>query len=163
MIVSRRPDGSYGQLLGGAMSHDGHHPTSIAPKHPDVIRCFAEALDNAGVDASEVAYLNAHGPGTRQCDRVEAKIFDEMFSDADGIFSVKPLAGHCQAAAGAVETLASLYSFETGIIPGVPTVAEGHPRLLDGPTPRRDGPVVKSSLGMGGHNAAMVLDAPTAE
>ena len=92
-------------------------------------------------------------------------MFDDLFPDAEGIFSVKPLAGHCQAAAGSVELIASLYGFERGVIPAPHRVAKGHPRLLDGPTACVEGPIVKSSLGMGGHNGVMVLEAhrPRAE
>ena len=83
--------------------------------------------------------MNAHGPGTKQCDTTEAAVFDELFTNAEGLFSVKPLAGHCQAAAGSVELIASLYGFERGVIPAPPRVAKGHPRLLDGPTRVRRG------------------------
>jgi 3-oxoacyl-[acyl-carrier-protein] synthase II len=160
MIVSGRPDGAYTTIKGGAMTHDGFHPISIDPDHTQVRRAFTTALANAQVHPSEIAYMNAHGPGTVQCDSTEAAIFDDLFPAAEGIFSVKPLSGHCQGAAGSVELVASLYGFDTGVIPAPPRVAHGHPRLLDGPNAAVEGPVVKSSLGMGGHNAVLVLDAP---
>lgn len=159
-IVSNRPAGSYATIRGGAMSHDAFHVISIDPDRAQVNRAFAEALENSGVAAEEIAYMNAHGPGTRQCDTVEAAVFDELFPDAEGIFSVKPLAGHCQGATASVEVLATLWGFSTGVIPAPPRVAKGHSRLLDGPTPCVLGPVVKSSLGMGGHNAVVVLEPP---
>ncbi len=161
-VVSRRPIGAYANVLGGAMTHDGYHAISIAPGHQEVRRAFTDALQNAGVAADEIVYMNAHGPGTKQCDTTEAAVFDDLFPRAEGIFSVKPLAGHCQAAAGSVELIASLYGFERGVIPAPPRVAKGHPRLLDGPTACVEGPVVKSSLGMGGHNGVMVLEAASA-
>ena len=102
------------------MTHDGYHAISIAPGYAEVRRAFTEALDNAGVAAGDIAYMNAHGPGTKQCDTTEAAMFDELFPNAEGLFSVKPLAGHCQAAAGSVELLASLYGFERGVIPAPP-------------------------------------------
>jgi 3-oxoacyl-[acyl-carrier-protein] synthase II len=142
------------------MTHDGFHAISIDPDHTQVRRAFTTALANAQVHPSEIAYMNAHGPGTAQCDSTEAAIFDDLFPAAEGIFSVKPLSGHCQGAAGSVELVASLYGFDTGVIPAPPRVAHGHPRLLDGPNAAVEGPVVKSSLGMGGHNAVLVLDAP---
>ena len=108
----------------------------------------------------DVAYLNAHGPGTALCDAAEARVLDELFPDAAGIFSVKPLVGHCQSAAAAVETLATIYSFQTGFVPAPPQVAPGHPKLVDGRTPRMPGLVIKSSLGMGGYNTAMVIAEP---
>jgi 3-oxoacyl-[acyl-carrier-protein] synthase II len=161
-ILSRRPVGAYAHVLGGAMTHDGYHAISIAPGRVEVMRAFTDALRNAGVAPEEIAYMNAHGPGTVQCDTTEAAVFDELFTNAEGLFSVKPLAGHCQAAAGSVELIASLYGFERGVIPAPPRVAKGHPRLLDGPTACVEGPVVKSSLGMGGHNGVMILEGASA-
>jgi 3-oxoacyl-[acyl-carrier-protein] synthase II len=162
MVVSGRRDGSYATIRGGAMSHDAYHVISIDPGYSHVRRAFTTALDNAGVHPSEIAYMNAHGPGTAQCDSTEAAIFDELFPAAEGIFSIKPLAGHCQGAAGAVELIASLYGFDTGVIPAPPRVAHGHPRLLDGPNACVEGPIVKSSLGMGGHNGVLILDSASA-
>jgi 3-oxoacyl-[acyl-carrier-protein] synthase II len=161
-VLSRQPQGAYARVLGGAMTHDGYHAISIAPDRNEVFRTFRDALDDAGVRAEDIAYMNAHGPGTKQCDEAEALVFDSLFPNAEGIFSVKPLVGHCQAAAGSVEIMASLYGFERGVIPAPPRVAKAHPRLLDGPTACVEGPVVKSSLGMGGHNAVMVLEAAPA-
>ena len=104
MIVSGRTPGSYATIKGGAMTHDGYHAISINPDHKQVFRAFRTALDNSGVDASEIKYVNAHGPGTKQCDTCESEIFDTLFPEAEGIFSVKPLAGHCQGAAGSVSS-----------------------------------------------------------
>ena len=161
MIVTKKRDGSYGTVRGGGMTQDGFHPVSIAPDHVQVIRAFKLALDNSGVAASEVAYLNGHGTGTKQCDEAEADAFDRLFPNAEGLFSMKPLFGHCQGAAAAVETIATLHGFETGVIPAPPQRAPGHPKLLDGATPAVKGAVAKSSLGMGGHNAVMILEPPT--
>jgi 3-oxoacyl-[acyl-carrier-protein] synthase II len=119
-----------------------------------------EALANTGVPAGDVTYLNAHGAGIPASDTVEASVYDEILAGAAGMFSVKPLVGHCQSAAGAVELCASLYGFATGVIPAPPRVARGHPRLLDGPTAVTDGLVLKASLGMSGHNAVVVLAPP---
>ena len=84
-------------------------------------------------------------------------MLDTLFTDAE-VFSVKPLVGHCQGAASAVELAASCLAYETGIDPRAEQVAKGHPRLLDGPTLRTPGLMLKSSIGMGGHNSAIVLD-----
>ena len=158
MVLSRNSGGdAYAHLLGGAMSHDAHHVTSIDPSLTDITRCFEEAFDNAGVEASQLRYLNAHGPGTQQCDRAESSVFDALFPADAELFSVKPLVGHCQGAASAVELAASALAYDRGVLPAAPRVAPGHPRLIDGPTPMRGGITVKSSLGMGGHNSVVVL------
>lgn len=157
MVLSKRSPTPYARVLGGAMSHDAHHVTSVDPSGAEIGRCFRMALDNAGVAASEVDHLNAHGPGTAQCDRTEAGIFDEMFSPHARLYSVKPLVGHCMGAASAVEIAVAALGYERGTIPAPSTVAPGHSRLLDGPADATEGITVKSSLGLGGHNSAVVL------
>ncbi len=159
MVLSGSPVPGHGVVLGGACSHDAYHPVSIPADPTEVFRCFRAALDDAGCDPADISYLNAHGPGTAQCDTAEAAVFDEVLTGARGLFSVKPLVGHCQGASGAIELCASLFGFATGVIPAPPRVAPGHPKLLDGPTAAEDGLVVKSSLGMGGHNAVVVVGA----
>jgi len=159
-VLSRRADRPYAYTLGGAMSHDAHHVTSVDPGLSQVRGCFADALENAGVPASAIRYHNAHGPGTAQCDRAEATILAEFFSPETGIYSVKPLVGHCQGAASAVETAVAAMSYDRGYIPAPVPVAPGHPQLLRGRTPIGDGLTVKSSLGMGGHNSVVVLAPP---
>jgi 3-oxoacyl-[acyl-carrier-protein] synthase II len=160
MVVSGRPQASYATVLGGAMTSDAYHPVSIAPDYAQVRRAFTGALEDAGVLGSDIAYLNAHGTGTAQCDGVEATLLDELLPAAEGIFSLKPLVGHTQGASAALEILATLYGFQTGVIPAPRRISKGHPKLLDGLTAGAEGPVMKSSLGMGGHNAAVVLEAP---
>jgi 3-oxoacyl-[acyl-carrier-protein] synthase II len=160
MVLSNRSEGSYADVLGGAMTMDAWSAVSIAPDLDQMFRCFREALDTSGVDAADVAYINAHGPGTAQCDAAEAKVLDQLFPEAHGIFSVKPLTGHCQGAASAVELLATIYAFQSGYIPAPPLVAHGHPRLITGRTPRRPGMMVKSSIGLGGYNSAIVVAEP---
>jgi 3-oxoacyl-[acyl-carrier-protein] synthase II len=159
-VVSSRPAGAYGRLLGGAMTHDGHHVISIAPSHEQVKACVSTALDNAGVSGADISWLNAHGPGTAQCDRAEAAMAESVLGPQVGIFSAKPLVGHCQSAAGGVEVIASLLAYERGVLPAPVPVAAGHPQLLPGPVECHGGLTVKTSLGMGGHNAAIVLAPP---
>jgi 3-oxoacyl-[acyl-carrier-protein] synthase II len=162
LVLSGRPDGSYATFRGGAMTHDGHHVISIAPDHHEIFRAFHEGLANAAVEPEEVAYLNAHGPGTTQCDAAEARVFDELLTEAKGLFSLKPLTGHCQAAAATVELIGSLYGYSSGVVIAPPQVAPGHPLLVDGTVPREPGVLVKSSIGMGGYNSVVVLDEPIA-
>ncbi|GAA0503905.1 3-oxoacyl-[acyl-carrier-protein] synthase 2 [Saccharopolyspora subtropica] len=160
MVLSKRAPNPYALVLGGAMSHDAHHVTSVDPGRAELTRCFAEALADAGVAASQVRYLNAHGPGTQQCDRAEAAVFDELLPADAALYSVKPLVGHCMGAASAVEVVAAVLGYDRGLIPAPKPVGPGHPRLLPGPTAPTDGLTLKSSLGLGGHNSAVVLAPP---
>ncbi len=161
MVLSTGTPNPYAHVLGGAMSHDAHHVTSINPELTDITRCFTEALDNSAVRPADVGYLNAHGPGTRQCDQAEATVFDTLLPDDAQLYSIKPLAGHCQGAASAVEIAATALGYDRNLLPAPPTVAPGHPRLLDGPTRPTERLTVKSSIGMGGHNSAVVLSPAT--
>jgi 3-oxoacyl-[acyl-carrier-protein] synthase II len=160
MVLSRHASTPYLNLLGGAMSHDAHHVTSIDPGLTQVMTCFRDALADSGVNAGSVRYLNAHGPGTAQCDRAESAVVETLFSPSTEIYSVKPLTAHCQGAASAIEVAAAALGCERGIVPAPPSVATAHPQLLDGPTALADGITVKSSLGMGGHNSVVVLAPP---
>ncbi len=157
-VVSNSPAEGYLSILGGAMSHDAFHVTSVDPGHTQIMQCVDDALTDAGVRAADVRYLNAHGPGTKQCDVAETAILAEMFSESKpDVYSVKPLTGHCQGAAAAVEIAAAALGTVHGIVPAPPQVAAAHPQLLDGATPMVDGITVKPSLGMGGHNSVVVL------
>jgi 3-oxoacyl-[acyl-carrier-protein] synthase II len=159
-VLSTRADRPYALTLGGAMSHDAHHVTSIDPELTHITACFQDALANAGVPVSAVRYLNAHGPGTAQCDHAEAVILDRLFPAYTEVYSIKPLTGHCQGAASAIEVAVTALGYARGLIPAPPMVAPGHPRLLNGPAPIDGGITIKSSLGMGGHNSVVVLAPP---
>lgn len=161
-VLSRGTERAYAQMLGGDMTHDAHHLTSVDPARTYVDECVRNALSAANTSTDEITYLNAHGPGTQQCDTAEAGLVDEVLHGTPGIYSIKQLVGHCQGAAAAVELAAAALGYDHGTVPAPPTVAPGHPRLLDGPTPLKPGALtLKTSLGMGGHNSAVVL-APAA-
>jgi 3-oxoacyl-[acyl-carrier-protein] synthase II len=157
-VLSRPADRPYVQVLGGSMSHDAYHLTSVDPARTYIDRCVVDALAAALVSTDDIAYMNAHGPGTAQCDTAEAAMVDELLGGRPGIYSVKQMVGHCQGAAAAVELAAAALGYEHHTVPAPPTVAPGHRCLLDGPTPLRPGGItLKTSLGMGGHNSAVVL------
>lgn len=159
-VLSRRADRPYAVTLGGAMSHDAHHVTSIDPNLDHVMACFTDALANARTSAASVRYLNAHGPGTAQCDKAEATVLERLFPPDTGVYSVKPLAGHCQGATAAVEVAAAALGYDRAMIPAPRAVAPGHRQLIDGHEKITGGITVKSSLGMGGHNSVVVLAPP---
>ncbi len=156
-VLSRRADRPYCAVLGGAMTNDAYHVVSVDPGIERILECAHQALDRAGVRPAEVAYYNAHGPGTHQSDAAERMLLAQLFDDRPQIYSIKPLTGHCMGAAAGVEIAAAALGYERGVVAAPPIVAEAHPRLLDGPTPFEGGVTVKTSLGMGGHNSVVVL------
>ena len=156
-VLSTRSSASYARVLGGSMTHDAFHATSIDPALTQVRDCFEQALADADVTAEQVRYLNAHGPGTAQCDAAETTMLETVLDSHAQVYSVKPLTGHCQGAASAIETISAVMGFERGLVPAAPQVSDAHPLLLDGFTAAEPGLTVKSSLGMGGHNSVVVL------
>lgn len=155
-VLSHQQDTGYAQLLGGAMTNDAYHVVSIAPDHRQITRCVTTALHDAGVKPEDVAYLNGHATGTRQCDAAEADLMNNLMVNAQMI-ATKPLTGHCQGAAAALELAIACMSYEHREIPNPPAGPDAHPRLIDGLSVLEGGPTVKTALGMGGHNAAVVL------
>jgi 3-oxoacyl-[acyl-carrier-protein] synthase II len=155
--MSNRVDTPYIQLLGGAMTADGYHPTGMNPSFAMVKEGVTTALSNAGVDSSAIRYLNAHGTGTEQCTAAEVTVVDDLFAGDLDIYALKPLVGHCLTSAGSIEIAAAALAQQHRIIPAAPTFSERHPRLIDGPTEMKDGMTLKLSMGMGGYNTAAIL------
>ncbi|MBO0854948.1 MAG: 3-oxoacyl-ACP synthase [Nocardia sp.] len=156
-VLSRAVERPYCAVLGGALNNDAYHVASVDPGYEQIMTCNRQALDRSRVDASEVTYYNAHGPGTAQCDAAESAVLEQVFGNRPHLLSVKPLVGHCMSAAAGVEIIATVQAYERGTVPASPVVAKAHPRLLDGPAPFEGGITVKSSLGLGGNNSAVVL------
>ena len=156
-VMSNRVDTPYTQLLGGAMTADGYHPTGMNPTFAMVKESVTTALSNAGVEPSDIGYLNAHGTGTEQCTAAETTLLDDIFAGDLDIYALKPLVGHCLTSAATIEIAGTALAHHYGTIPAAPAVSERHPRLLDGPTEMQDGMTLKLSMGMGGYNTAAIL------
>ncbi|MET0899533.1 MAG: beta-ketoacyl synthase N-terminal-like domain-containing protein [Mycobacterium sp.] len=162
-VLSNRTITPYATLLGGAMTSDAYHPTGMDPTHNEVIRCVSEALTDAGVTPSDVQYFNAHGTGTDQCNDTETEVLTKIFgTEQPHIYALKPLIGHCLASAGAVELAAGAMAYERGVVPAARIVSRAHPRLLNGIAPFAGGVTLKTSMGMGGYNSAVVIGPPEA-
>lgn len=156
-VMSNRVENPYMQLLGGAMTADGYHPTGMNPSFTMVKESVTDALSNAGVDSSDIRYLNAHGTGTDQCTTAETTVLDDLFGGDLDMYALKPLVGHCLTSAATIEIAGTALAHHHGTIPAAPAVSERHPRLLDGPTAMEDGLTLKLSMGMGGYNTAAIL------
>ncbi len=159
LVVTGQPDVSaYARVLGGGLTHDAFHPIAIKPDGLQVAAAWMQAMDDAHLGPDDIVYVNAHGSGTVLNDTVEAGVADALFPERTKLYSTKMLTGHGLGAGGALETAVAALTYETGEIPAPPLVAPAHRRVLDGVTPRSPGPTLKSSIGMGGYNAALVID-----
>lgn len=156
-LLTREADNPYAAVLGGALTNDGHHVISVEPSYEQIFECVRRALKYADVRPEEVAVLNTHGSGTKQCDDAETALLAEIFDDRPQVVALKPLAGHCQAASAGVEVAAAALGYDRDLLVSSPIVAPAHARLVDGVGPGVSGLTVKTALGMGGHNSALVL------
>lgn len=155
----------YAEVLGEAQSADAYHIAQPQPTGDGPARCMRWALADAGVRPHDVQYINAHGSGTQQNDRAETAAIKAVFGDAAyniPISSTKSMIGHCIAAGGALESIATIMSVHTDSI---------HPTInLDRPDPACDldyvpntarrctvNVALSNSFGLGGQNACLVL------
>jgi len=153
------------RVLGSGTTQDAFKVTAPRPDGVPAAAAMTAALRHAGVDASRVDYVNAHGTGTPLNDPAEATAIRLALgtrTDAVPVSSVKGAIGHLMAAAGAIEIAAALLAFERGLLPGTAHHTELDPEIaLDviGPAPRpaRIGIALSNSFGFGGQNASVVL------
>lgn len=148
-------------LSGYGHSCDAHHLTAPHPEGKGAIAAMREALAMAGVNASDVGYVNAHGTATIDNDKTEARAISEVCGSVP-VSSTKRFTGHTLAAAGGVEAVISLWALTQKKLPmnlGVRTPLED--ASLDLVTDTRDAPglkhVLSNSFGFGGNNAALLL------
>ena len=158
VVTGQRDVDGYVDVCGGGFTHDAFHPIAIKPDGLQVAAAWSQAMADAGVEPDDIAYINAHGSGTFLNDTVEAGVADALFPATTKLYSTKMLTGHGLGAGGALEAAIAALTYERGEIPAPALVATADPRVLDGITPRTPGPTLKSSIGMGGYNAAVVID-----
>ncbi len=103
------------ELAGSGMSADGLDIT--APDLEGAASAMQGALDDAGLDASEIGYVNAHGTGTRLNDRIESAALRRVFGRPPPVSSSKSMIGHCLSAGGALEAVATIMALRDGVLP----------------------------------------------
>jgi len=123
-------------------------------------------LEDAGLQASDVAHINAHGTSTPLNDLAEARAICKVFGEpGPPVTSIKGVTGHELAAAGAIEAVASVLTIDRGLIPPTYGCEQQDPEIridvvTGAPRPFVPGPVLSNSFGFGGHNGCLVLGPP---
>ena len=153
----------YGEVAGVGMSADAGHLTS--PSAEGAAAAVRAALDDAGLDAGEVGYVNAHGTGTPANDPMEADALRMVLGDrlADvPVSSTKSMHGHTLGAAGAVEAAATLLALHYGVLPPTANFTSLDPACapLDVVTDARETQVeaaLSNSFAFGGLNAVLAF------
>jgi 3-oxoacyl-[acyl-carrier-protein] synthase II len=159
-----------GYVLGVGSSQDAHHLTAPTPDGSGASRAVVQAMADAGIDATDVDYINAHGTGTPLNDRAEAGAMSIALGDhlaETPISSLKSAIGHTLGAAGAIEAVATVRALQDRVAP--PTLGLDKPdpdlalrHVTGDPIPLRETPgrapiALSTSFGFGGHNACIVL------
>ena len=157
----------YAELIGYGMSADAAHITEPDPTGESPARSMRMAIDDAGIDPSEVGYINAHATSTPLGDAAETKVIKKALGEENArrtpISSTKGATGHTFGAAGAIEAVFTILALRDRILPPtinletsdpdcdldyVPNVARPAPDLSVG---------LSNSFGFGGHNATIVF------
>jgi len=155
----------YAEVLGYGASADAYHITAPLENGEGAIIAMKQALATAGIQPSDVDYLNAHGTSTDLNDRSETRAIKHVFGEAAydlPISSTKSMTGHLMGAAGALEALACVMAIQTNCIPPTINYENPDPELdLDYvPNEARSVDVriaMSNSFGFGGHNASLVI------
>lgn len=157
----------YAEFLGSGISADAYHITAPHPEGLGAMAAMRAALKRAGLNPSQVDYINVHGTSTHLGDIAELKAIKEVFGEDVyniNISSTKSMTGHLLGAAGAVEAIACIHAINSGMVP--PTInhftddEEIDPKLnlTFNKAQKRDVKIALSNtFGFGGHNSSMIL------
>ena len=156
----------YAELIGYGVSSDANHVTEPDPAGTNPARAMQMAFGDAGIDASEVGYINAHGTSTPLGDASETRVIKLAVGEENAykipVSSTKGATGHCLGAAGAVEAIFTVLATQRGVLPPTINYEDPDPECdLDYiPNEARESEIqvgVSNSFGFGGHNACIVF------
>ncbi len=155
----------YCELVGYGATCDAYHITGQDQEGKGLALCLNRALAEAGVEKSEVGYINAHGTSTPINDRCETLAIKRTFGEAArqiSISSTKSMTGHLLGAAGGVEAAVCCLAIHHGVIPPTINYENPDPDCDLDYTPnvakkRTVNVAISNNLGFGGHNASLVF------
>jgi 3-oxoacyl-[acyl-carrier-protein] synthase II len=156
----------YAEMLGYGVSSDANHITEPDPGGTNPARAMKMAIDDAGIDPSEIDYINAHGTSTPLGDASETRVIKLALGEENArktpVSSTKGATGHCLGAAGAIEAIFTIMAVKNGKLPPTINYEYEDPECdLDYiANESRDADVrvgVNNSFGFGGHNACVVF------
>jgi 3-oxoacyl-[acyl-carrier-protein] synthase II len=155
----------YGEVIGYGLSGDAHHVTAPAEDGDGAFRCMTMAMKRAGIQTSDIDYINAHGTSTPLGDEIELRAVERLVGDDASrvaMSSTKSAIGHLLGAAGAVEAIFSLLAIRDNIAP--PTLNLDNPSVetkLDlvphKPREMNIDVALSNSFGFGGTNASLIV------
>jgi len=161
----------YAELAGEGNSLSSYRITDSHPNGDGAIQAIKRALSDAGVHASDVDYINAHGTSTKMNDLSETNAIKAVFGTKVShlpVSSTKSQTGHLIAAAGALEAVLAVKSIEYAQIPRTANLTAADPEcdldyVADGPREKSLGVVLSNSFGFGGSNSCLLFKHPEFE
>jgi 3-oxoacyl-[acyl-carrier-protein] synthase II len=157
----------YCEIVGGGATADAHHITAPHPEGLGARNVMLAALDDAGMKAEEIDYINTHGTSTPIGDGAEIKAIKAVFGDHAyklNISATKSMTGHCLGAAGVIEAIACIKSVMHDIVPPTINHFTDDPELdsnlnftFNKSQQRTVNAALSNTFGFGGHNACVIV------
>jgi 3-oxoacyl-(acyl-carrier-protein) synthase len=159
-LMAKRNKTQRGYVLGYGSATDAYHLTAPHPEGSGLRRALSEALQTAAVRPEQIAFINAHGTGTQDNDKVESLVLSDTFPGVP-FASTKGYTGHTLGAAGAIEATLTLMCLEQQKMPANAGFQTVDPQLPAQPvsqvTSIKGKVALSESLAFGGNNSAVVI------
>jgi 3-oxoacyl-[acyl-carrier-protein] synthase II len=157
----------YCEVMGGGLSADAYHITAPHPEGLGAKLVMGHALEDAGMKAEDIDYINVHGTSTPLGDVQEARAIQSVFGEHAynvNISSTKSMTGHLLGAAGAIEAIAAIMAINHGIVPPTINFANPDPELdpklnftFNKAQHRTVNAAMSNTFGFGGHNTSAIF------
>lgn len=154
------------EIIGGGLAADAYHITGTHPEGDGAYLGMTVAMEDAGITANDIDYINAHATSTPMGDRSELKAIQRAFESNPGvsISATKSMTGHLLGAAGAVEAIACVKAVATGIVPPTINTTQVEPEfegklniVLGTAETKKVDIAISNTFGFGGHIACSIF------
>jgi 3-oxoacyl-[acyl-carrier-protein] synthase II len=150
----------HASLCGYGNCSDAYHISAPIPSGAGLEAAISNALQQAGIQHSDITFINAHGTGTQENDKVEGVLFSRLFPQTP-FHSIKGFTGHTLGAAGAIEAIVTIESLKQQMIPASIGFNEPEPEFAVNPvmenTSVKGEYALSDSLAFGGNNAVLIF------
>jgi len=157
----------YAEVVGGGMSADAHHITASHPEGLGAKLAMTMAVKDAGMEFTDIDYINVHGTSTPVGDVSETKAIVDLFGEHAynlNISSTKSMTGHLLGAAGAIEAIAAIMAVKEDIVPPTINHFTDDPQIdnrlnftFNTAQKRVVNAALSNTFGFGGHNATIIV------
>lgn len=157
----------YAEVVGTGMTADAYHLTAPHPEGEGAARVMQEALEDAGLQTTDLDYINVHGTSTPLGDVAELKAIQTVFGEHAynlNISATKSMTGHLLGAAGSIEAVATLLAVKNDVVPPTINHFNADPEIdsrfkltFNKPEHRTVRAALSNTFGFGGHNASVIF------